>query len=64
MEAPRAVLEALGATWGRLGRAGGGPEGVLGRPGAVLEAYKRRLGGSLCRLGAVLRALEATLEPS
>ena len=33
-------------------------------PGAVLEAYKRRLGGSLGRLGAVLRALEAMLEPS
>ena len=57
-------MEALGATWGRLGRAGGGPEGVLGGPGAVLEAYERRLGGSLGRLGAVFRALEAMLEPS
>ena len=36
----------------------------MGRPGAVLEAYKRRLGGFLGRLGAVLGALEAMLEPS
>ena len=54
LEAYRAVLEALGEPWGPLGRAGGGPEGVLGGPGAVLEAYKRRLGCSLSRLGAVL----------
>ena len=44
--------------------AGSGSEGVLGGPGAVLEAYKRRLGGSPGRLGAVLGALEAMLEPS
>ena len=37
---------------------------VLGDVEAVLEAYKRRLGGSLGRLGAVLGALEAMLEPS
>ena len=36
----------------------------MGGPGAVLEAYKRRLGGSLGRLGAVLGALEAMLQPS
>ena len=36
----------------------------MGGVGAVLEAYKRRLEGSLGRLGAVLRALEAMLEPS
>ena len=30
----------------------------------VLEAYIRRLGGSLGGLGAILRALEAMLEPS
>ena len=36
----------------------------MGGPGAALEAYKRRLGGSLGRLGAVLGALEAMLEPS
>ena len=36
----------------------------MGDAGAVLEAYKRRLGGSLGRLGAVLRALEAMLERS
>ena len=59
-----AVLEALGEPWGRPGRAGGGPGGVLGSPGAVLEAYMRRPGGSLGRLRAVLRALEAMLEPS
>ena len=57
-------MEALGEPWGRLRRAGGGSEGVLGGPGAILEAYKRRLGGSLRRLGAVLGALEAMLEPS
>ena len=38
--------------------------GVLGGAGTALEAYKRRLGGSLGRLGAVLGALEAMLEPS
>ncbi len=37
---------------------------VLEASWEVLEAYKRRLGGSLGRLGAVLRALEAMLEPS
>ena len=58
---PWRLLESLG---GRLGRAGGGPGGVLGNPRAVLEAYKKRLGGSLGCLGAVLRALEAMLEPS
>ena len=57
-------MEALGEPWGRLGCAGGGPGSVLGGAGAVLEAYKRRLGGSLGPLGAVLRALEAMLEPS
>ena len=36
--------------------------GVLGGAGKALEAYKRRLGGSLGRLGAVLGALEAMLE--
>jgi len=60
LEAPRAVLE----PWRRLGRAGGGPGSVLGGLGAILAAYKMRLGGSLGRLGAVLRALEAMLEPS
>ena len=38
-------------------RAGGGLGGVLGGAGAVLEVYKRRL-------GVVLGALEAMLEPS
>ena len=38
--------------------------GVLGGAGTALEAYKRRLGGSLGRLGAVLGPLEAMLEPS
>ena len=38
--------------------------GVLGGAGTALEAYKRRLGGSLGRLGAVLGALEAMLQPS
>ena len=46
---------ALGEPWGRLGRTGGGPGGVLGGPG---------VGGSLGRLGAVLGALEAMLETS
>ena len=50
--------------WERLGRAVGGPGGVLGGPGEVLKASKRRLGGSLGRLGAVLGALEAMFEPS
>ena len=36
----------------------------MGGAWAVLEAYKRRLEGSLGRLGAVLGALEAMLEPS
>ena len=36
--------------------------GVLGGAGTALEAYKRRPGGSLGRLGAVLGALEAMLE--
>ena len=36
----------------------------MGSVGAVLEAYKRRLERSLGRLGAVLGALEAMLEPS
>ena len=36
----------------------------MGGPGAVLEASKRHLGGSLGRLGAVLGALEAMLESS
>ena len=64
MEAPGAVLEALGDPWRHLGRAGGRPGGVLGCPGALLEASKRHLGSSLGRLGAVLGALEAMLEPS
>ena len=38
--------------------------GVLGGAGTALEAYKRRLGGSLGRLGAVLGPVEAMLEPS
>ena len=38
--------------------------GVLGGAGTALEAYKRRLGGSLGRLGAVLGDLEAMLQPS
>ena len=38
--------------------------GVLGGAGTALEAYKRRLGGSLRRLGAVLGPLKAMLEPS
>ena len=38
--------------------------GVLGGAGTALEAYKRRLGGSLGRLGAVLGSLEAMLQPS
>ena len=57
-------METLGETWGRLRRAGGDLGGVLGGPAAVLEAYQRRLGGSLGRLGAVLGALEGMLEPS
>ena len=60
----RAVLEALGEPWGHLGRAGDGLGGVLGGAGAVQEASKRRLEGSLGRLGAVLGALETMLEPS
>ena len=36
----------------------------MGAPGAPLEASKKRLGGSLGRLGAVLGALEPMLEPS
>ena len=58
-EAPGAASVALGEPWRRLGRVGGRPGGVWGGAGAVLEAYKRRLGGSLGRLGAVLGALEA-----
>ena len=57
-------MEALGEPWGRLGRSGDRPGGVLGARGAVLEAYKRHLGGSQRRLGAALGALEAMLEPS
>ena len=37
--------------------------GVLGGAGTAMDAYRRRLGGSLGRLGAVLGALEAMLEP-
>ena len=40
------------------------PGGVLGAPGAVLKAYKRRLGRSLGRHRAVLGSLEAMLEQS
>ena len=47
-----------------LGRAGGGPGGVLGGSGAALEPFKRCLGSSPGRLGAVLRALDVRLEPS
>ena len=36
----------------------------MGAPGTPLEASKKRLGGSLGRLGAVLGALEPMLEPS
>ena len=57
-------MEALADPWVRLGRAGGGLGGVSGGARTVLEAYKRRLGGSSGRLGAVLGALEAMLEPS
>ena len=57
-------MEALGKPWGRLGRARGGLGGVLRGAWAVLEAYKRHLGGSQGRRGAVLGALEAMLEPS
>ena len=56
-------MKALGEPWGCLGRSDGGL-GVLGGAGAVLEAYKRRLGGFLGRLGAVMGTLEAMLEPS
>ena len=35
----------------------------MGGAGAVLEAYKARLGRSLGRLGAILGALEAMLQP-
>ena len=38
--------------------------GVLGGAGTALEAYKRRLGGSLGRLGAIFGALEAMLQSS
>ena len=38
--------------------------GVLGGAGTALEAYERRLGSSLGRLGAVLGALEAMLQSS
>ena len=58
------LADFLADFWGRLRHARGGSEGVLGGPGAVLEVYKGRLGGSLGRLGAVLGALEAMLEPS
>ena len=47
-----------------LGRAGGGPGGVLGGSGAALEPFKRCLGSSPGRLGAVLRAPDVRLEPS
>ena len=55
------VLESLRGILGALGA-------VLepsweGGAGAVLEAYKRLLESSLGRLGAVLGALEAMLEP-
>ena len=40
-----------------LRRSGDRPGGVLGALGAVLKAYKRRLGRSLGRLGAVLGPL-------
>ena len=42
-----------------LGRSG---DGVLGAFGAVFAEYRRRLGGSLGRLGAVPGTLEARLE--
>ena len=42
----------------------GGLRGVLGVAGTALEAYKRCVGGSQGRLGAVLGSLEAMLEPS
>ena len=57
-------MEALGKPCGCLGCAGSGPGGVLGGAGAVLEAYKARLGRSLGRLGAILGALEAMLQPT
>ena len=49
------LLENLGGALGALGA-------VLG-PGAILEAYKRRLGDSLGCLGAVLGAVKVILEP-
>ena len=64
LEAHRAVLEPVGEPWGRFGRAGSGPGGVVGGLWKILEAHKGRLGGSQGRLGAVLGALEAMLEPS
>ena len=59
MEAHWAVLEALES----LGSGMAGLGGVLGGAGTAVEAYKRRLGGAQGPLGAVLRPLEAMLEP-
>ena len=64
LEAPGAVLEALGDPGRHLGRPGGPFLRCLGGPGAPVEASKKRLGGPLGRLGAVSGALEAMLEPS
>ena len=59
----RADLEAFGESQTLPGRSGDRPGGVLGALGAVLKAYKRRLGRPLGRLGDVLEPLEAMLEP-
>ena len=48
----RRLSESLGGVLGSL-------RGVLGGAGTALAAYKRRLGGSLGCLGAILAALEA-----
>ena len=63
LEAPRAVLEAFGGSWGPSGRSGDRLGGVLGARGAALEAYKSRLGRFPGRHGAVLGALRSMLEP-
>ena len=55
------LLESLA---GALGVLGAVPEASWGGSGAALEPFKRCLGSSPGRLGAVLRALDVRLEPS
>ena len=59
LEMPWRLPEALGEPLARLGRSGDRPGCVSGALGVVLGVYKRCLGHSLGRLGAILGAKRA-----